>query len=244
MWRSRGRLSSASSTSVLVVEPRHRAPAEHIGEESAPVAERGRGAQFEQPVPQLLVVDAAELRGQRVQIAAVREIALFHQASGGVAGIALFRLFVAMPGLVMPGKIDQPQLRAERCALAHGDPFGAVVAEREEGRARFGARLFFRIGVVDRYLARALAQPGDRGPGLFMLQQRQQRIQIVRPLDQHGRGLDLAQQPSQRERTGRAVVPHRHEEHILLAEQPAARGLQRDRKRVTCLYCHSSRAAS
>ncbi len=217
----------------LVVEPGHRAPGEDVVQVAPPVVGGVGGAQLEQPVPQVVVVDAAQPVGHRLHVPAVGEVALLDQGGGGRLVGALA---VAVPGLVGPRHVDQRQLRPEGGALTQRDPLGAVVAQRVERGAH-------------RALAPALREQGHRGAGLLVDHERHQVVEVGGALDQHGGGSHLAQQRPQRPRAARAVVAHGHEPHVVVAAEQLGGGLADDvrQPRVDAGrrgHCQSPRAAS
>ncbi len=208
-------------------------------------------AQLEQPIPQLVVVDAAEPRRHRAQVAAVREVALLHQAAHGLGGTCAFLFDAAgVPGLVAPRQVDHCHLGAHGGAIAGRDPLGAVVAERIERGAEL--RRHIDVGIIVLRLAHGrapgLAQQRHRRARVGVLQQGQQVIEVVGAFDEHGRGTQLVQHLAQCQRAGRAVVAHRGEVDALrTVEQARARAGQRVRQVGACVglvYCHRPRAAS
>ncbi len=101
---------------VLVVQPRHGAPGEGVVEQPLPVGQRRAGAQFEQVLPEFVVVPAVGFAGQGGEVAAVGQVALGHQAALLVGGL----LLVVLAG---PGQVDEGQLRPQALAVLQGLPF-------------------------------------------------------------------------------------------------------------------------
>jgi hypothetical protein len=168
---------------------------------------------LEQVVPQLVVVAAAAALGERMQVAAVAPAPLVEQGLERVLG----RFERALRAVV---EVDEAQLAAELRALAQRHQLGRVIAEGIVGGVPPLAfvRLFLRDPLD------AIRIHRERRPGALVDDQRDQRVEAGRPLDEDRAGAQLADETLQVPCARRAVVAHREVDHLVADERAPERG--------------------
>lgn len=184
-------------------------PGERVGEEVPPGADIGGAAVLEELLPDLVVIAAAEPRGEGVQGGGAGQVVLGLQGAGGdaVAVMGVIAGLVAAVVVRAGAAVDENGLGAVLARPAQGDPLRRELGERVVGGGAVGQ-----------------GEHRDRGNGVRILEGGQQAGVLGRPLDEDDSGTHLLQERSQGQGAGRRVVTDRGEMDSGLA--PGALGPQ------------------
>ena len=191
-----------------------------------------RPGALEQMLPELLVVTAAELSGEQPQVRAALQMPLVQERHR-------FRVLRRLVEQALRSVVEVDEMRGygEFGSRTQRHQFGRIVAERVvrgmAGRGRLAVGSPDGIGV-----------DGERHACGAVRQQRDQRTEGARPLDEYDGRAPFADEPHQLQRTGGAVVAYRKDHQILGYEACAQRSQRLAVKPRRLVHRLSSRRAS
>lgn len=163
---------------------------------------------LEEPLPQVFLVVAAEPLGEQLQPPAVLEVVLVEERASAVGG---------SPGpldrvLLREVEVDEPGRDAVLGGVAQRHQLGRVVAERVVGTGP-------DLGLVALGLAGEPGVDRQRHRRLGVGQQRDQRVEGPRPLDQYRTRAQVGDRAAHVQGARGTVVPH-GQHHQLVSQQP------------------------